>query len=232
MLQSHSRWVKWRGAIVGFRLAGGLPVLLPSQEEATNGCSDADYADEGTLGDGPTQDHLDKVDPRTRCLSDVHVHSGFCSSHAETMGWNRPQKATVAAVNRTRRNSTSRRRSFQRSMTLPVASSGAANRVMVPWRTQSLFAFSDRPASVSSSRAVERLDLELLVHAEHDRVPWRRRVEPGEGGDLPDELGIGGEVERLAARLLDEVLAPALGQGRVPDAQINCEEPSRLVGDA
>jgi hypothetical protein len=32
--------------------------------------------------------------------------------------------------------------------------------------------------------------------------------------------------------LLDEVLAPALGQGRVPDAQINCEEPSRLVGDA
>ena len=46
-------------------------------------------------------------------------------------------------------------------------------------------------------RAIERLDLRLLVHAEHDRGLRRVQVQPDDVPDLVDELRIRGELERL-----------------------------------
>jgi hypothetical protein len=47
-------------------------------------------------------------------------------------------------------------------------------------------------------RAVERLDLRLLVDAEHDRRLGRVEVEADDVSDLVDELRIRGELERFA----------------------------------
>ena len=43
---------------------------------------------------------------------------------------------------------------------------------------------------------VQGLDLGFLVDAEHDRVLRRVEVQPDHIGDLGDQLGIGGELER------------------------------------
>jgi hypothetical protein len=46
-------------------------------------------------------------------------------------------------------------------------------------------------------RTVERLDLRLLVHTEHDRRLGRVEIEPDDVSDLVDELRIRGQLERL-----------------------------------
>jgi hypothetical protein len=70
-------------------------------------------------------------------------------------------------------------------------------------------------------RAVQRLDLALLVDAEHDRVGRnvliRAEVEPADVGDLPDQFGIGGEPERLRLPRLDPVGPPRPRDRPVPD---------------
>ncbi len=76
------------------------------------------------------------------------------------------------------------------------------------------------------------LDLGLLVDAEHDRVLRRREVQPDDVDDLGDELGIGGEPERLGAPRLDPVVAPGLGHRRIRDPQVAAQQPGRPVRDA
>ena len=56
----------------------------------------------------------------------------------------------------------------------------------------------------------------LLVHAQHDRVLRRRQIEPDDVGDLRDQLGVGGELERLGPPGRDPVLPPRPGDGASP----------------
>ena len=57
-------------------------------------------------------------------------------------------------------------------------------------------------------RPVERLDLRLLVHAQHDRRLRRVEVEPDDVAHLVDELRIGRELERLRLMRLQPERAP------------------------
>ena len=81
-------------------------------------------------------------------------------------------------------------------------------------------------------RAVQGLDLRLLVDAEHDRVRRHVRVgtevEPADVGDLADQLGVGGEPERLGLPRLDPVGPPRprdRGVGDLPPSACLCPEP-------
>ena len=56
--------------------------------------------------------------------------------------------------------------------------------------------------------AVERLDLRLLVDAQNDGLGRRRKIEPDHIADFGDEIGIGGELERLQAMRLQAEGAP------------------------
>jgi hypothetical protein len=67
--------------------------------------------------------------------------------------------------------------------------------------------------------AVQRLNLGLLVDAEHDRVLRRCQVQPDDVGDLRDQLRVGGELEGLAAPRLDAVVAPGPRHRGVGDPQ-------------
>ena len=78
---------------------------------------------------------------------------------------------------------------------------------------------------------VQRLDLRFLVHAQHDRVLRRGQVEPDDVGDLGDQLGVGGELERLAPPRRHPVLPPRPRHGGVPDPQMRGQQPARPVRD-
>jgi hypothetical protein len=56
--------------------------------------------------------------------------------------------------------------------------------------------------------AIERLDLRLLIHAEHQRALRRRHVEPDDIDDLLGQPRIAGELERADLMRLELVLAP------------------------
>jgi len=47
--------------------------------------------------------------------------------------------------------------------------------------------------------AIQRLDLALLIHAEHDRLVRRIQVETDDVTDFGDEMRVGAEFERLHA---------------------------------
>ena len=55
---------------------------------------------------------------------------------------------------------------------------------------------------------VQRLDLGLLVDAEHDRVLRRVQIQPNHIGDLGHQLRVGGELERLSPPRLHPVMPP------------------------
>ena len=76
---------------------------------------------------------------------------------------------------------------------------------------------------------VQRLDLGLLVDAQHDRVLRRRQVQPDDVGDLGDQLRVGGELERLDPPRRDAVVAPRLGDRAVADPQVPAQQPARPV---
>ena len=78
-------------------------------------------------------------------------------------------------------------------------------------------------------RAVQRLDLGLLIHAQHDRVLRRGQIQPADVGDLPDQLGVGGEPERLRLPRLDPVGPPRAGDRGVGDLEPIGEQPGRPV---
>ena len=56
--------------------------------------------------------------------------------------------------------------------------------------------------------AIERLDLGLLVHAEHQRALRRSHIEPDDIDDLLGQLRVLGELERADLMRLELVLAP------------------------
>ena len=76
---------------------------------------------------------------------------------------------------------------------------------------------------------VQRLDLGLLVHAQHDRVLRRGQVQPDDVGDLGLQLGVGGELERVGLPRLDPVLLPHRGDRGMVDPQPRREQPRRPV---
>ena len=76
---------------------------------------------------------------------------------------------------------------------------------------------------------VQRLDLGLLVHAEHDRVLRRVQVQAHDVDDLPYQLGVGGEPERLRSPRLDPVGTPRLCDRVVADPELPGQQPARPV---
>ena len=57
---------------------------------------------------------------------------------------------------------------------------------------------------------VQGLDLRLLVHTKHYRVLRRCQVQPDDVGDLRDQFGVGGELERLRPPRLHPRFPPRL----------------------
>ena len=94
-------------------------------------------------------------------------------------------------------NSWWRWRCMQRWMTLPSSTSRAAKSVVVPGRLVSHragAALFHRQAGLS---AVERLDLALLVHRQHDGMRRQIDIEPDDIGELLEEVRVLREFERL-----------------------------------
>jgi hypothetical protein len=67
---------------------------------------------------------------------------------------------------------------------------------------------------------LQRLDLGLLVHTEHDRVGRWVQVQPDDVTDLVVEFPVGGELERLGLPGLEIVLGPHAGHRPVADSQL------------
>ena len=78
---------------------------------------------------------------------------------------------------------------------------------------------------------VQRLDLGLLVHTQHDRVLRRRQIQPDDVGDLGDQLGIGGELERLRPPRRHPERPPRLQHRGVVQLQPVREQPRRPMGN-
>lgn len=60
-----------------------------------------------------------------------------------------------------------------------------------------------------------RLDLRLLIDAEHERISWRRDVEPDYVADLVDEERVSRELEGLRDVRLESEVAPDTADGRL-----------------
>ena len=107
-------------------------------------------------------------------------------------------------------------------MSLPSSTSRAANSVVVPFL---FIVVGHRPAAPrlqgqARLGAVERLDLRLLINAEHHRVRRRVDVEPDDVAQLGDEFRIARELELPHPMRLEPVSAP--------DTLIRCTE-ERLI---
>ena len=79
--------------------------------------------------------------------------------------------------------------------------------------------------------AVQRLDLGLLIDAQHDRVARRVQVEADDVADLGLQLGVGGELKRPLPPRLHPVGAPRPGDRRVSDPEMTAEQPRGPVRD-
>jgi hypothetical protein len=80
--------------------------------------------------------------------------------------------------------------------------------------------------------ALQRLDLGLLVHTQHDGVRRWVQVQPDHVADLGLQLRIGGELERLGLPWPDVVLGPDPGDRAVADTQLAGQQPRGSVGHA
>jgi hypothetical protein len=80
--------------------------------------------------------------------------------------------------------------------------------------------------------ALQRLDLGLVVHTQHDGVRRWVQVQPDHVADLGLQLRIGGELERLGLPWLDVVLGPDPGDRAVADTQLAGQQPRGPVGHA
>ena len=65
-----------------------------------------------------------------------------------------------------------------------------------------------RPEWQNRLRAIQRLNLALLIHAEYDRIVWRVQVETHNVPYFGDELWVRAELERLHAMGLEVMLLP------------------------
>jgi hypothetical protein len=79
---------------------------------------------------------------------------------------------------------------------------------------------------------VQRLNLALLDHAEHDRFHRRVEIQADDVGDLGDKFGVGGELERLGPPRLRSVMPPSPQHRRGVDVQMIGEQPGRPMRNA
>src|SRR6266566_405253 len=141
----------------------------------------------------------------------------------------------LATSLRKARNSAWRCRSKHWSVTRPVATSNAANRVVVPCRTSSwvrrwgLPGRSGRLGAVRESAWIWRFSSTQTTMARSGGC--RLQVQADDVADLGVQLGVGGELERLGPPGLEVMLAPHAGHGVVADPQLVGQQPGRPVGD-
>ena len=67
-----------------------------------------------------------------------------------------------------------------------------------------------RPHRQEWSRAIQRLDLALLVHRQHDGAGGRTEIQPDNVADLLHELRVGRQLERVEAVRLQPERLPDL----------------------
>jgi hypothetical protein len=79
--------------------------------------------------------------------------------------------------------------------------------------------------------AVQRLDLGLLIHTEHDRAGGWLQVEPAGIGDLGQQLGIGRELEGLQAVRGQVMVGSDPGHGHAAHLEVLGQGAGRPVGD-
>ena len=79
--------------------------------------------------------------------------------------------------------------------------------------------------------AVQRLDLVLRIHADHDGLCQRFEVEPDDVPDLGLQFRVGGELVRLGLLRLQPPTVPELGDGREADPEMISQQPLRPVRD-
>ena len=111
---------------------------------------------------------------------------------------------------RKRRNSSARCRGDMSAITWPEATSSAASQVggAVTDVVVGLARRHARHQRQHRRRTVERLDLRLLVDAQHDRGLGRVEVQPDDVAHLVDELRIRRELERLDLMRLERKRPP------------------------
>ncbi len=93
-----------------------------------------------------------------------------------------------------------------------------------------LFLRDPGPEGEDRRGPVQRLDLGLLVHTEHDRPVWGVHVEPDHVADLRFQLRVGGELERLRLPWLQAPPPPDPGDSGETDPQMVSEQPRRPMG--
>ena len=77
--------------------------------------------------------------------------------------------------------------------------------------------------------AVQRLNLGLLIDAQHDRVSRRVQIQAYNVGDLGLQFRVGGELERVGLPWPDPVLLPGLGDRGLVHPQAGSQQPTRPV---
>jgi hypothetical protein len=86
-------------------------------------------------------------------------------------------------------------------------------------------AFSDTPGVIGriGRGSIQRLDLRLLVDAEHDGLVRWVQIQPDHIADLGLQLGVGGERERLDTPGQQPPLLPDLADPDVRDPQFGAQ---------
>ena len=100
-------------------------------------------------------------------------------------------------------------------MTVPAATSSAAKSVVVPLRFRAGTALFQGQTRL---RAVERLDLALLIDGKHQGLLRRIDVKADDVLDLRDEVGIVGDLEAAHEMRLEAVFGPDALHARMADA--------------
>src|SRR5688572_6981810 len=120
------------------------------------------------------------------------------------------------------RNSSARWRARHSPMTVPAATSSAAKSVVVPLRV----IMGHRPGTAlfqgqTRLRAVECLDLALLIDGKHQRLLRWIDVKADDVLDLRDQVGIVGDLEAAHQMRLEAVFGPDALHARVADAHFS-----------
>src|SRR5437899_2776095 len=133
-----------------------------------------------------------------------------------TTWMSRSMGTLVSTVSRKRRNSCARWRAMHLPMMVPAFTSRAANSEVVPCLLPM------RPGQAERLGAIQRLDLRLLIDAEHQRAIWRVEVEADDVAHLVDEQRVCRQLEGFAAVRLE--------RERPPDAMHDRDRQTRGLG--
>ena len=115
-------------------------------------------------------------------------------------------------------------------MTVPSSALSAAKSVVVPFVVVGLRA---RPALAQRQprlRAVQRLDLALLIHAQHQRPLRRRQIQPHDGLQFFGELRIPAQLEGSQPVRFEAVRPPDAPHARRADAGGARHQPHTPIG--